>query len=179
MTYDFDAIVAALNQIYPYDWASFLDTKLRKAGQPAPLKGIEMAGYHLVWKDTPNPTRAGQMKDRKFLDLLYSLGVSLDDKGTVTDTMWDGPGFNAGLVDGAQIVAVNGEAYSEDVIKNAITDAKAGDGKIALLIKRGEQYLPASIEYKGGLRYPWLEKSGTGEQGLDRLLAPKTGAAAS
>ena len=178
ITYDFNAIVAALNQIYPYDWASFLDTRLRTPGQPAPVRGIEKAGYHLVWKDTPNPYRAGQMKDRKFLDLLYSLGVSLDDDGVVTDTMWDSPAFNAGLVDGAQVIAVDGDAYSDEVMKDAITDAKADGKQIDLLIKRGEQYLPVSIAYKGGLRYPWLEKSGEGEQGLDRLLAPHAGGTA-
>ena len=30
------------------------------------------------------------------------------------------------------------------------------------------------VEWHGGLRYPWLEKTGKGESGLDRLLAPRT-----
>jgi hypothetical protein len=31
------------------------------------------------------------------------------------------------------------------------------------------------IDYHGGLRYPWIEPVGPGEQPLDRLLAPKAG----
>jgi hypothetical protein len=30
------------------------------------------------------------------------------------------------------------------------------------------------LDYHGGLRYPWLEKTGTGQTGLDKLLAPRT-----
>ena len=89
--------------------------------------------------------------------------------------MWDSPAFDAGLVTGAQIVAVNGEAFSKDVILDAITDAKDGKAPIELLVKRGERYLTVPIDYHGGLRYPWLEPVSEGEQPLDRLLAPRTG----
>ena len=61
--------------------------------------------------------------------------------------------------------------YSADRIKRAISAAKDGGGPIVLLVKRGERYLEAPIRYTGGLRYPWLEKDGEAEVGLDRLLA--------
>ena len=32
---------------------------------------------------------------------------------------------------------------------------------------------PLAIDWHGGLRYPWLEKVGKVDGGLDRLLAPK------
>jgi predicted metalloprotease with PDZ domain len=115
------------------------------------------------------------MKSGKFLDLLYSLGVNLDSSGEVTQTMWDSPAFDAGLVDGVKIVAVNGVEYSEDAIKKAIGAAKGSRQPIALLVKRGDRFLTHEIAYQGGLRYPWLEKSAEGEAGLDRLLAPRTG----
>ncbi|HEX8056872.1 MAG TPA: peptidase M61, partial [Novosphingobium sp.] len=52
-TYEFDDVVAALNAVYPYDWASFLHTRIEGTGQPAPVAGIEKAGYRLVWRDAP------------------------------------------------------------------------------------------------------------------------------
>ena len=70
-----------------------------------------------------------------------------------------------GIVDGAQIVAVDGEAYSADAIKDAITAAKDGSEPIELLVKRGERYMTVPIDYHGGLRYPWLEPVGDGEHG--------------
>jgi len=173
VAYTFDDIAATLNQVFAYDWAGFLTERLRTPGQPAPLGGVEKAGYRLVWKEEPNPNRAGQMRTGEFLDLLYSLGVNLDSGGEVTQTMWGSPAFEAGLVDGAQIVAVNSGAYSADRIKQAITAAKASGEPIALTVKRGERFLDMAISYDGGLRYPWLEPAAEGEQGLDRLLAPK------
>src|SRR3546814_1699798 len=43
VTYEFDDVAQALNAIYPYDWASFLDQRMRAPGQPAPVQGIERA----------------------------------------------------------------------------------------------------------------------------------------
>lgn len=175
LTYDFDEVVRTLNGVYPYDWASFLDTRLRQPNQPAPVRGAEMAGYSLVWKATPNPYVEGRMAGQKYLDLFYSLGINLNDKGKVTATRWDGPAFNAGIVNGAEIIAVNGDSYSKDTITAAIT-AAAEDGAdpVQLLVKRGERFSLIAIPYDGGLRYPWLEPSGKGEQAFDRLLGPRS-----
>src|SRR3546814_3361298 len=85
-------------------------------------------------------------------------------------TLWDGPAFRAGIVNGATIVAVNGEAYTPDLIKEAITAAKAGTAPIELLVRRGDSFTALTLDYPGGLRYPWLEPVGSGSAGLDRLL---------
>ena len=42
-----------------------------------------------------------------------------------------------------------------------------------MIVKRGDSVRPLSVDWHGGLRYPWLEKTGKVEAGLDRLLAPK------
>ena len=174
LTYEFEDIVATLNEVHPYDWESFLNARFRQPAQPAPVAGIEKAGYRLVWKEEPNPYEKGRMASSSYLNLQNSLGINLNKEGEVTSTMWDGPAFDAGIVDGAQIVAVNGESYSEDRIKAAITAAKDGETPIELLVKRGDRYLTMPIAYHGGLRYPWLEPAGEGEQALDRLLRART-----
>jgi len=174
LTYTFDDIVEALNAIYPYDWARFLQDRFQTPGQPAPLAGLEKAGYRLVWKEDPNPYEKGRTSGSGAINLQYSLGVSLSKDGTVTATLWDSPAFNAGIVSSAQIVAVNGEAYSAAGIRKAITDAKDGRDPIELLVRRGERYMTVPVDYHGGLRWPWLEPAGKGEQPLDRLLAPRT-----
>ncbi|WP_159980722.1 MULTISPECIES: M61 family metallopeptidase [unclassified Novosphingobium] len=174
LTYDFDEIVTTLNGVYPYDWASFLRTRLYGTGQPAPLKGIEMGGYKLTWQDKPNPYDKGVSDSRKTLDLTYSLGINLNKDGEVTSTLWDGPAYNAGIVNTAKIVAVGGRAYSEDVMKDAVTAAKSSKAPIALLIRRDDRYQTIEIDYHGGLRYPWLESTTPGKtNGLDRLLTAR------
>jgi predicted metalloprotease with PDZ domain len=174
VTYDFDEIAATLNGVYAYDWASFLRTRLYAIGQPAPLKGIEMAGYKLVWKDKQNAYDKGVADSRKTVDLTYSLGMALNKDGEVTSTLWDGPAYDAGIVNTVKITAVNGRAYSDDVIKDAITAAKSSKTPIALLVRRDDRYQTVTIDYHGGLRYPVLESTTPGKpNGLDRLLSPR------
>ena len=179
-TYTFDDVVAGLNAVTSYDWATFLRQRLYQPGQSAPLAGIERGGYKLVWKDTPNSFDKGRMVGSHALSLTYSLGITLDREGKVMGTLWDGPAFNAGIVDGARIVAVGGVAYDEDTLRAAITAAKGtpklSGAPIALLVQRGDRFLTIAIDYHGGLRYPWLERitPGNNPAGLDLLLSPRT-----
>ena len=176
LTYTFEDIVATLNAVHPYDWTTFLNERFRLPGQPAPLAGIEKAGYRLVWKEEPNPYAQGIEENGSSTSFSYSLGFALDKEGKVTGTQWDSPAFDAGLVTGAQVVAVNGEAYSAEVLREAITAAKGGKEPIELLVRRDDHFVTVPIAYHDGLRYPWLEPAGEGEQPLDRLLAPRTAA---
>jgi predicted metalloprotease with PDZ domain len=178
VTYEFDDVVAGLNAVYPYDWASFLRTRLELPGQPAPLGGIERGGYRLVWKDEPNPFDKARMADGKFLTLYHSIGLIIDKDARVTSTRWDGAGFNAGIVTGAKVIAVNGVAYDQDALKAAITAARTKGAPIDLLVQRGDRFDTVRIDYRGGLRWPWLERTpgAKGPAGLDRLLLSRRAA---
>ena len=173
LTFELPDIAAALNAVMPYDWQTFLDTRINRPGQPAPLRGIEAGGYQLVWKDEPNVYDKARMTDAKVLSLTYSIGLTIDKDNKVAATQWDSPAFNAGIVTGAKILAVNGMTYDADGLKAAITAAKTG-APLVLLVQRGDRFDAVSIEYRGGLRYPWLERSAgaKGPGGLDLLLAP-------
>ena len=176
VTYEFDDVVKALAAVYPYDWATFLKTRIEQPNQPAPLAGIERGGYRLVWKEEPNPYDRGRMAKGKFLSLYHSLGVNLDKDGRVTSSRWDGPAFNAGIVTGARIVAVNGLAYDADTLREALTAAKTAKEPLQLIFQRGDRFLTVLVDYHDGLRYPWLERApGAGLTGIDLLLAPRRG----
>ena len=177
LTFEFADIVATLNSVQPYAWEPLLRTRLMTPGQPAPLQGIEKAGYRLAWREEPNPYDKARYADSKTLSLTYSLGLTIDKDAKVTATQWDSPAFNAGVVTGSKIVAVNGIAYDADTLKAAITAAKAGK-PIELLVQRGERFMTVPIAYRGGLRYPWLERAAAGAapSGLDLLLQPKRAA---
>ncbi len=178
VTYEFEDVTAALNATYAYDWTAFLKTRFELPGQPAPLGGIERGGYRLVWKDEPNPFDKARMGETKALSLSHSLGLTIDKDAKVTGARWDGPAFNAGIVSGAKIVAVNGVAYDQDGIKAAIKAAKgngpSGGKPIELLVQRGDRFQTISIDYHGGLRWPWLEPVASGKPApLDALFAPR------
>jgi predicted metalloprotease with PDZ domain len=112
------------------------------------------------------------MKVRKQLDLTHSIGGRIGTGGTLSDIRWGGPLFEAGLASGAVLTAVNGRAYSDDGLKEAIVAAKGRTQPIRLLVKDGARFREVTIDYRGGLRWPWLERTAKGEAPLDRLLAP-------
>ena len=174
LTFELPDVVATLNGVTPYDWAKFLDTRINQPGQPAPLQGITAGGYRLVWKDEPNPYDKARMTDAKNLSLTYSLGLTIDKDAKVTAVQWDSPAFNAGVVSGAKIVAINGAGYDADGLKAAIAAAKTG-APLVLLVQRGDRFDSVTVPWQGGLRYPWLERAapGTAPTGLDRLLNPR------
>ncbi len=178
LSFEADKIVARLNAIFPHDWKTFLDTRLNQSGQPAPLGGIEKGGYRLVWKDEPNIFDKASMAFNKNLLLYHSIGLTIDKDGKVSSTRWDSPAFNAGIVTGARIMAVNGEAYDSDTIKAAIKAAKEG-APLDLLVQRGTRFQTVKLDWRGGLRWPWLERVVPADQpaGLDLLLAPRRPAA--
>ena len=156
-TYRFEDVVATLNGVQPYDWATFLKTRLEGHGPGAPLDGLARGGYRLVYTPVPTDYFKANEARRKSVDLTYSIGVVLDKDGTLADVAWDGPAFKAGLIQGAQVIAVGGVAYDADLLKTAITAATDPAKPVELLVKSGDRYRTVKLTYQGGLRYPRLE----------------------
>ena len=172
VTYTFDDVANTLNAIVPYDWASFLTKRLTETGQPAPVDGFAMNGYKLVY--TAEPTKYFTNAEKSGgVNVTYSIGLSVAKDGEATAVIWDSPAFKAGMDVGTVIQAVNGTAYSGDVLKAAIVAAQTSKEPIKLLVKSGPRYREVAIDYHGGPRYPRLQKTGTGETGLDKLLMPR------
>ena len=153
-TYAFDDVVAALNRVLPYDWASFLRDRLD--GRTGLTGGLEASGWKLVYKDEPSDFAKANAGDNA--DFVYSLGLSLGKDGSIGDVRWDSPAFDAGLGSGTQVVAVNGQAYDKDVLADAVKAAKGATTPIELLVKEFDRYRSVRIDYHGGLRYPRLER---------------------
>lgn len=172
-TYDFDDVVAALNAVHPYDWAKFLRDRMQAPGRPAPTAGIELAGYWLVWRDTPNIYDRDRMTRAKNTDLTHSLGLVIDRNGVAGSILWDGPAFRADIVNGTKVIAVDGLSYSRERIEAAIRAARDGKTPVRLLVERGGRYRTIEIDYHGGLRWPHLEKAGAGADLFDQLFAAK------
>jgi predicted metalloprotease with PDZ domain len=174
-TYEREDVIAALNAIHPFDWDTFFRDRIDRAGRPAPLGGIDMAGYRLVWKNRPNPYETARREQSRSLDLSYSLGFAVDSNGEVSNPVWDGPAFRAGILTGTTIVAVDSIAFSTDGLRLAIERARQDRRPIQLLVRRGNRFSTLPLDYAEGLRWPWLERASPadGETPLDRLLAPR------
>jgi len=171
LTYTFGDVVAALNAIAPYDWADYLTRRLEQTGN-APLDWIGRGGYRLAYSETAPAYFKSREKDRKILDLTYTIGVTVGKDGEIAGVAWDSPLFNEGVTVGTKILAIDGRQYSDDDFKAAIAAAKGGRAPIRLLTRKGDRYRSIDLDYHGGLRYPVLERMGTGPSTLDALLRP-------
>jgi predicted metalloprotease with PDZ domain len=172
-TYTFDDIVAALNAVQPYDWATFLKARLTGHGPGAPLDGVTRGGYRLTYDDVESGYLLSAERERKTQVLNFSIGFAVGADGMLSGVDWGGPAFKAGLTAGTQIVAVNGDAYDADALKDAITAAKKSTAPIQLLVKENNQYRTVAIDYHGGLRYPHLTPVDSQTKRLDDILAPR------
>jgi predicted metalloprotease with PDZ domain len=142
------------------------------AAAGAPLDGLGRGGYRLVYSDTESDYLKSVDMRRKNTDLSFSIGFTIGKDAVLSDVMWDSAAFKAGLTEGTQIIAVNGENYDVDDLKDVIKDAKGGTKPIELLVKDKDQYRTVRVDYHDGLRYPKLERT-DGPALLDDILAAR------
>ena len=173
--YTFEDLVAALNAVYPHDWASFLRSRLDAVGPEAkaPLDGIARAGYRLTYVDSLNATEKKVISGWA-TDFQYSLGFTLTGPSfRLGNIRWGSPAFEASIGAGWDLVAVNEVAASAEVLRDAVTAAKGGDKPITLLLKNGSRFRTVEMAYHDGLRYPRLVRvEGTPDR-LEAIYAPR------
>jgi predicted metalloprotease with PDZ domain len=156
LPYTFDAVIAALNEVQPYDWVGLL--RRRIDGHEVPLDGLERGGWRLTYDKTQSSFDAAVEGQSGTVDCMYSLGFVVGRDGVLQEVAWGGPAFDAGLSIGTRLVAVNDVAYDGDALKRAIDAATGGVRAIRLLVQKGDRYRTVEIRYGGGLRYPHLER---------------------
>jgi predicted metalloprotease with PDZ domain len=164
-------VVAALNDVLPHDWATFLRERLDGKSPRAPLDGLARSGWKLIYND--EPSASGGDWGRGSTDLSYSLGMSVGKEMKISQVLWNGPAFKAGLAPSMKLVAVNGMAASADRLKDAVTEAKKSGAPIVLLVDSFDHIETVRIDYRGGLRYPHLERLPGTTDRLAAILAPR------
>jgi predicted metalloprotease with PDZ domain len=158
LTYTFDDVVKALNGVLPHDWARFLRERLDNH-ERAPLDGLARSGWRLAFTDKESDNAKADNDEDKVSDFLYSIGLRIGtEEEQIKDVAWDSPAFKAGLAPGAKLLAVNGVVYKPERLATAIVANQKGEQPIELLVRDGEQYRTVRIDYRGGLRYPTLER---------------------
>ncbi|HEX4005874.1 MAG TPA: M61 family peptidase [Acidobacteriaceae bacterium] len=174
--YTFEDVVKALNQVTPYDWAGFLQTRLTSLSPHAPMGGIEAGGYKLVYTDQPNDITEARMTATATTNAWWSIGLTVSSDGRIDDVLMGSAADKAKLGPGMQIVAVNGRQFSGSLLNDAIRDAKGNQNPIALIVVNTGVYRVLGLDYHDGLRYPHLQRVDGTDDYLDEILAPLTAA---
>jgi len=175
-TYTFDDVVAALDSVAKYDWASFLHAHVNAVNPPL-QDGLAASGWKLVYTDKESEYEkqynSRPQSSRHIYNFAWSIGLTMNDKGEVNDVRWDGPAFKAGVSTGATLAAVNGQAYSDDVLKDAIAAAKNSKAPIQLLLKYQGGFRTVPVDYHEGLKYPHLVRVDGTPDYLSEIAAPR------
>jgi predicted metalloprotease with PDZ domain len=171
-TYEFDDVVATLNQIAPHDWHAFLRERLDSISATAPLEGISAGGWKLVYNDDANEFLAAGDAVSGGGDYTSSIGLRVKGDGTVVDSIPGMPASESGVSPYLRIIAVNGRAFSVDELNRAIANTRSSIGAIVITATNTGTIETHEIHYQGGNRYPHLERvEGTADY-LDDILKP-------
>jgi predicted metalloprotease with PDZ domain len=175
LTYTFADVVHALNGVVSYDWDKFLRERLHSHGPGAPIEGLARGGWKLVYADTENDYLRGLEDQRKASDFMFSLGLAVSNReyGQLTEVLWGGPAYEAGLTAGAALVAVNGREYRPERLREAIVLAHASHAPMELIVRNLDRYKVVHIPYYDGLKYPRLERVEKSEDRLSAIMRPR------
>jgi len=168
--YDFADVVAALNGIQPYDWASFLNERVNTTSAHAPLGGIEHGGWKLAYNGDQSEFFSANEEGE---NLSYSLGLKVKEDGFVADIAMAGPAGKAGISPATRIVAINGRAFTTTILRETVSKAVTDTKPIELLIREGEYYKTYSVDYHGGEKFPHLVRVENTPDLLTEIIAPK------
>ncbi|MEQ1946366.1 MAG: M61 family peptidase [Bryobacteraceae bacterium] len=167
-------VVAALNSVQRYDWAKFLEDRVDKPAEHAPMAGIQNGGWKLIFRNRRSDLWAADEDDKKVSDLTYSLGLVLKNDGTIKDVEFNGLAQKNGLAPGGVITQVNTRQFSSFLFRDAIRDAVESGEPIEIVVKNGEYYTTHRMAYRGGERYPQLERDGSKPDLLTAIVTAKT-----
>jgi predicted metalloprotease with PDZ domain len=171
VVYTFEDIVHALNQVEPYDWATFLRSRLNGRDTQVPLQSLQRSGYRLVYTDTPGEIwKALEAATPGQDSFVYSLGFALNKDGDLKSVHWGSPAFKAGLAAGNRIIAVDGVAYDAKRLREILKGSKERKTPVELLIRSDDRFSTVSLDYHEGLRYPHLERDQAVPARLDSIL---------
>ncbi len=162
VSYTFDDVVSAINEVAPYDWRAFFTERLTTHGPGAPLGGLENSGWKLVFTETMNEHQRAEETVNQEADVEYSLGMDVhatggDESDRILDVIPGSPAAKAGLAPGMHLLAVNGRRWTPELLRDAIKRAKNQKEPIDLLAENSDYFKNYQVDYHGGERYPHLE----------------------
>lgn len=155
-TYQEQDVYDTLASVAPGDWRTLIRKHLDVTGTQAMLASLERAGWKLSYTAEKNSWVELRQKQRKGADRQWSIGLRLDEKGLITDTIEDRAAARAGAGPGMTVIAVNGRKYTPEILDAAMSEAHASRKPIELLLQNDDYFRTLSVPYFDGQRFPHL-----------------------
>ncbi len=173
--YDRAELIAELNQVAPYDWATFLHERIDNVNAHADAAGIEQGGYKVVYLDHPSNSERGAPAGARGpmgANVWYSLGLRLGADNTISDVRLDSAADKAKLSPGDKLFAINGRVASSDTLRAAIKAAKGTTEPIHFIVQNEIYVRNVDVDYHDGERYPTLQRVEGTPALLDDITKP-------
>jgi predicted metalloprotease with PDZ domain len=171
-TYTFDDIVAGMNEVVPYDWRSFFQSRIDRTTTDAPLGGIVNGGWKVIYNQTPNEYERADETGSRGANFVFSLGLDLKEDGTVKDIVNGMVADKAGLAPGMRVIAVNGRRWSVGQLHTSLVEAQRTRQPVEMIVENGEFYKTYSLAYYEGDLQPHLERDRSKDDYLTEILKP-------
>jgi predicted metalloprotease with PDZ domain len=171
--YTYEDLTEALNQVVAYDWNGLLQEDLQALRPKPPSPGLEAAGWKVIYNDDPNQAVVDAEAVSQQTDLSTSIGLLIDQDGTIVDVVPDSAAGRAGLAPGAKIMGINHRTYSADFLRQAIVSAETTQQPIDFLTLTNTFYADVSVKYDQGLRSPHLSRIPGKADLLATILKPR------
>jgi predicted metalloprotease with PDZ domain len=152
--------VAVLNGVAAHDWKSFFETRLNStSADRAPLEGLFASGWDLIYKNTPGSVQSARDEIHHTVEERFSLGLLLQEDGTIIDVVRDSAAWNAGLGPDMKVLSINQRAWSPQVLRAAIGADGSSTAPVSLSVQNGSQTFQVIVNDHQGARYPQLERN--------------------
>src|SRR6185503_2360490 len=109
------------------------------------------------------------------VNLAYSGGLILKPDGMVSDVVPGSAADRAGVSPGMKVLSVNGRRFTAELMRNEVAAKRA----FSLEVENEQFFKTVRVEWTEGLKYPHLEREGSGADLLAEILKPKVTTAAS
>jgi predicted metalloprotease with PDZ domain len=162
-----------LAAVAPGDWRTFIRRHLDQTGTAALLGGLEHSGWKLSYSKDTNAVVEAAQKRNKVVTRRWSIGLDLDEDGTISDVIDNRAAARAGASPGMKLIAVNGQKFTAAVLDAAMTEAQAAHQPIALLVESGDYFRTLPVEYYDGQRYPHLVQIAGHADLLSAVVQPR------
>ena len=169
--YNFEDIIAGLDNVVAYDWAGMLETRLDVTTADAPLSGIFNGGYQVSYTDRPNKWEELIETGSGVSNTWFSLEMAIDQQGFVRDVKIGGIADSAGFGPGMKIMAMNGREFTPNLLRYTLEESKSATASMEFIVSNSGFYKILHLDYHNGPRYPHIDRIATPAR-LDDILKP-------
>jgi predicted metalloprotease with PDZ domain len=177
LPYTLEDVVTVLNEILPYDWRHFFESRVYQINEHAPMGGIENGGWRLIYNSAPNSQIHAREDVTARADFNFSLGMSIETgsgekNGRIDEVIPGTQTAEAGLAPAMRIISVNGHPFTPGVLRDAVDSAQKNTKPIQITVDNAGVGRSFDIQYRNGQRYPHLERNAGQPDLIGQSLQP-------